>query len=155
MFDNLGWPEILALLLIALFVLGPERLPKILSDLGGMLRKVRRMASNATADLNKDLGTNLDITDLNPKTFIRKHVLSEEDEETLKRPLMSALDDLKRDTEGVRGSLKETADGITAQAKNGVRANGTAPANGELGATTPPVTDTAESRRARFDSDAT
>lgn len=113
MFENLGWPEILALLLIALFVLGPERLPKILGDIGRFIRKIRNMASDATADLNKDLGTNIDITDLNPKTFIRKHVLSEEDEETLKKPLMAAFEDLKRDTEGVRGSLKETAEGIT------------------------------------------
>ncbi|HEY1176830.1 MAG TPA: twin-arginine translocase TatA/TatE family subunit [Phytomonospora sp.] len=151
MFENLGWPEILALLLIALFVLGPERLPKILADIGRVLRKVRTMASSATADLNKDLGTNLDITDLNPKTFIRKHVLSEEDEEALKRPLQAAFEDLKRDTDGVRDTLRDTASGISSR-DTGTAAKA-APAVAADGQT--PVTDAPRSRAAKYDLDAT
>lgn len=151
MFENLGWPEILALLLIALFVLGPERLPKILGDVGRMLRKVRTMASSATADLNKDLGTNLDITDLNPKTFIRKHVLSEEDEEALKRPLQAAFEDLKRDTDGVRDSLKDTASTMSSRDANG----STKPSAAVTADDGTPVTDTSRSRAAKYDLDAT
>ncbi|MEV0650300.1 twin-arginine translocase TatA/TatE family subunit [Phytomonospora sp. NPDC050363] len=152
MFENLGWPEILALLLIALFVLGPERLPKILADIGRVLRKVRNMASSATADLNKDLGTNLDITDLNPKTFIRKHVLSEEDEEALKRPLQAAFEDLKRDTDGVRDSLKDTASGITSRdnGRSAPKASPAVAADGETAIADPP-----RSTTAKYDLDAT
>ncbi|GLZ81874.1 hypothetical protein Afil01_66810 [Actinorhabdospora filicis] len=153
MFENLGWPEILALLLIALFVLGPERLPKILADIGRFIRKIRTMASSATADLNKDLGTNLDITDLNPKTFIRKHVLSEEDEETLKKPLMAAFEDLKRDTEGVRGTLKDTADGITRT--NGSSAAAATGASASAASTSAAENTVETTARRRFDDDAT
>jgi sec-independent protein translocase protein TatB len=60
-----------------------------------MLRNLRRMASNATSDLSRELGTDIQLTDLHPKTFIRKHLLSEEDEAALRRPLEGLQRDLK------------------------------------------------------------
>ena len=51
------------------------------------------MARNATDDLSRELGTEVRLEDLHPKTFIRKHLLSEEDERELRRP----FDDLYRD----------------------------------------------------------
>ncbi|MGH3716295.1 MAG: hypothetical protein ACRDT4_22960 [Micromonosporaceae bacterium] len=95
MLDNLGWAEILGLLLVALFILGPERLPKVIGDVLRGLRKLRQMASNATSDLSRELGTDVQLEDLNPKTFLRKHVLSEEDEEALKRPLTELYSDVQ------------------------------------------------------------
>lgn len=95
MLDNLGWAEILGLLLVALFVLGPERLPKVLGDILRGLRKLRQMASNATSDLSRELGTDVQLEDLHPKTFLRKHILSEEDEELLKRPLTGLYSDVQ------------------------------------------------------------
>lgn len=94
MLDNLGWAEILGLLLVALFVLGPERLPKVIGDVLRGLRKLRQMARNATSDLSRELGTDVQLEDLHPKTFLRKHVLSEEDEELLKRPLTDLYSDV-------------------------------------------------------------
>ena len=91
MFENLGWPEILVLVLIGLFVFGPERLPKVIGEAARMLRTVRSMARNATSELREELGTDLDLEDLHPKTFVRKHLLSEEDEENLRRPLRDAM----------------------------------------------------------------
>jgi sec-independent protein translocase protein TatB len=123
MFDNLGWAEIVALLLIALFIIGPERLPKMLAELGKMVRKLRRMASNATADLSKEVGTDIDITDLHPRTFIRKHVLSETDEEALKNPLKSALKDIQKHTQPLKDELDDTANAMKSKAprRNGSR----------------------------------
>lgn len=95
MFDNLGWWEILTLVLIGLFVFGPERLPKLVRDAARMLRQVRRMARNATADLREEIGTDIDIADLNPKVFVRKHLLTEEDERDLRQPFAAAYDDLR------------------------------------------------------------
>lgn len=112
MLDNLGGMEIVVLLLVALFIIGPERLPKVLQSVRNGIRKVRRMASNATADISREVGHDIDITDLHPKTFIRKHVLSEADEEALKNPLKSALDDVKSHTKPLRDELDETAAAI-------------------------------------------
>ena len=38
----------------------------------------------ATADLSRELGTDIQLEDLHPKAFIRKHLLSEEDEQALR-----------------------------------------------------------------------
>lgn len=124
MFENLGWPEIAMLLLIALFVIGPERLPKVLGDLGRGIRKLRSMASNATADISREVGTDIDITDLHPKTFIRKHILSEADEEALKNPLKSALKDLQSHTKPLQDDLTETASGLRSVKLTGNGASG-------------------------------
>ncbi len=58
-----------------------------------LLRTVRTMARNATSELREELGTDIELEDLHPKTFVRKHLFSEEDEEALKRPLRDALRD--------------------------------------------------------------
>jgi sec-independent protein translocase protein TatB len=86
MFDSIGWPEIMVLVLIGLFIFGPDKLPKLISDGVSMIRQLRRMATNATSDLSRELGTDISIEDLHPKTFVRKHILSEADQESITRP---------------------------------------------------------------------
>ena len=103
MLGNLGGWEILCLVLLALFIFGPERLPKAIGDGLRILRKVRQMARNATADLSRELGTDVTLEDLHPKTFIRKHLLSDEEQDALRRP----FDDLAKDVRGVGANLEE------------------------------------------------
>lgn len=98
MFDNLNSWEVIALILLALFVFGPERLPKAISDGLSLLRKVRGMARNAASDLGGDLRVD-NIQDLHPKVFIRKHLFSEEDEAQLRRPLEDIYRDIRQVTE--------------------------------------------------------
>ena len=86
MFENLNGWEIIILALLALFIFGPERLPKVISEAVRVIRGLREMARNATNDLSREIGTDVKLEDLHPKTFIRKHLLSEEDERTLRRP---------------------------------------------------------------------
>ncbi len=105
MFSNLNMWEIIALALIGLFIFGPERLPKVIGDGMRMLRGLRAMARNATDDLSRELGTEVRIEDLHPKTFIRKHLLSEEEEANLRRP----LDDIRRDVRGIASDVDSTA----------------------------------------------
>jgi sec-independent protein translocase protein TatB len=97
MFANLNVWEIICLALLGLFIFGPERLPKVIADGMRILRGLRSMARNATNDLSRELGTEVSLEDLHPKTFIRKHLLSEEDEAAIRRP----FDDLARDVRGV------------------------------------------------------
>ena len=108
MFENLNWWEIGALLLLALLIFG-ERLPKVIGDGMRMLRGLRAMAQNATSDLNKELGTDLQLQDLHPKAFIRKHILSEEEEDALRKPLQGLFEDVKSDLNGVKSDLSEVA----------------------------------------------
>jgi sec-independent protein translocase protein TatB len=81
-FNHLGWGEISVLLVLGLFVFGPERLPGMAAEAGRALRKVRTYAKGLTDDLKTELGPeigDLDLRSLHPKTFVQKH-LFEDDE---------------------------------------------------------------------------
>ena len=117
MFENLGWPEIIGLLLVALFILGPERLPKVIGEVLRGLRKLRQMARNATSDLGRELGTDVQLEDLHPKTFLRKHILSEEDEARLRRPVEALYSEVKDVAK--EADLNKVADPPTQSPPNG------------------------------------
>jgi sec-independent protein translocase protein TatB len=110
--DNLdGW-KLVVLLLIGIFVFGPDKLPKAIAEGVKMLRNLREMARNATGDLSRELGTDIQLEDLNPKTLIRKHLLSEEDERALRKPLEDLYQDVKKDLTGVHSELKSVAETV-------------------------------------------
>ena len=84
MFENLGWGEIAVLLVLALFVFGPDRLPGIAADAGRSLRKVRLYVKGMTEDLKTELGPELgdvDLASLHPRTFVQKHLFSDDVDE--------------------------------------------------------------------------
>jgi sec-independent protein translocase protein TatB len=127
-FDNLGGLEIVGLVLVALFIIGPDRLPKVIADTMGFLRKVRSMARNATSDLSRELGTNIELEDLHPKTFLRKHLLSEAEEDALRKPFQDAFREVKSTADALsfekgNGSKSEVASGGGA-ADKGTAASG-------------------------------
>ncbi|GAA3682802.1 hypothetical protein GCM10022224_054070 [Nonomuraea antimicrobica] len=77
---GLGWLEVGALIVIALLVFGPEKLPQAAAQAGKTLRNLRRMANNARDDLRAGLGPefrDFDPADLNPRNFVRKHLLDD------------------------------------------------------------------------------
>lgn len=81
MFD-LSLTKLLVLAVIGLVIFGPDQLPKMARQLGGTLRDLRRMAEKARGDLQDGLGpefADFDITDLNPRSFVRKHLLDDLD----------------------------------------------------------------------------
>lgn len=106
MFSNLNWYNIVVLLLLALFIFG-DKLPQMIADGLRMLRNLRRMAQNATSDLSRELGTDIQLEDLHPRAFVRKHLLSEEDQEALLKPLRSVSDDVVKQTRGLEKDFKE------------------------------------------------
>jgi sec-independent protein translocase protein TatB len=59
-FENIGWGEILVLLVAALFILGPERLPEAAAWIGRTIRQVRDFASGARDQLSRELGPEFD-----------------------------------------------------------------------------------------------
>ncbi|SCF49286.1 sec-independent protein translocase protein TatB [Micromonospora matsumotoense] len=115
MLDNLNWWEIGVLLLLALLIFG-DRLPNVISDGLRLVRNLRNMARNATGDLSRELGTDIQLEDLHPKAFIRKHLLSEEDEQAIRKPLQGVYDNLRADVTGVHEELKEVADRVDPRA---------------------------------------
>lgn len=126
MFSNLNWYNVVVLLLLALFIFG-DKLPQMISDGLRMLRNLRRTAQNATSDLSRELGTDIRLEDLNPRTFVRKHLLSEADEEALIRPFKSVSDDLKRHTSELQSDWDERA--VSGNGAAGARGSDARPAD--------------------------
>lgn len=74
---GIGAGEFIAIAMVAAVLVGPDRLPKLTSDLANLIRKVRNLAQGATRDLRENLGPgyeDLTVSDLNPKKFISKHL---------------------------------------------------------------------------------
>ena len=119
MFD-LSLTKILVLAVIALIVFGPNELPKVASQAGRMLRDLRKIAEGAKADLREGLGPefqDFDFEDLNPKTFVRKHLFDEAEQQAL-------FDQFKATTDvGTAGTMTAAVAG----AQNG---NGNGDGNG-------------------------
>ena len=77
MFD-LSITKILILAVLGLMIFGPEQLPRMAAQAGQALRDLRKLADKASGDLRENLGpeyADFDFNDLNPRNFVRKHLL--------------------------------------------------------------------------------
>ncbi len=74
--NNLGWPEIAVLMLLVLFVVGPDRLPGLAAEAGKSLRELRIWIKGMSNDLKAEMPelAEMDLASLHPKTFIRKNL---------------------------------------------------------------------------------
>jgi sec-independent protein translocase protein TatB len=79
---DLSITKLLVLGVIAMLVFGPDKLPQVARDAGRMVRQLRGLAQQARSDLKAELGDtigDLDLADLNPRTFVRKHLLEDDE----------------------------------------------------------------------------
>ncbi|WP_408612715.1 Sec-independent protein translocase family protein [Glycomyces luteolus] len=112
---------------------GPDKLPKALANLRRFISKARNMASNAAADLSREIGTDIKPEDLNPKAFVRKHILTEEDQEMLTSPLKSTMRDLQEGTKPLKEGLTDTTRELEGTRRSVNRGSLTRDANGSNG----------------------
>jgi sec-independent protein translocase protein TatB len=95
---GLSWDQIILILLAALFLLGPERIPTAIKWLMDSLRKVRSFAAGAQSEMRSQLGPELDelrrqiaelqslkeikelkeLRDLDPRRMVGKNLLGDE-----------------------------------------------------------------------------
>ncbi len=95
---GMSWSEIVIILAVGMFVLGPERIPVAVKWVGSTLRTVRTMAAGAQEQLRGEFGPELEelrrqvadlqslkeiqelrtLRDLNPRSLIQKNLLGEE-----------------------------------------------------------------------------
>ena len=90
MFANVGWGEMLVLVIAGLVILGPERLPGAIRWTSGTLRQARDYISGATKQLRDDLGPEFDdlreplselqkLRGMTPRAALTKHLLDGDD----------------------------------------------------------------------------
>lgn len=90
MFFDFGAGEIIGLAVLAMILIGPDKLPSFAVEAAKFVKKAREFATKATDELKENLGPgfeDLKPTDLHPKTFIQKQLSSVLDDE----PEMSAV----------------------------------------------------------------
>ena len=85
MFFDFGVGEVFGLALLAIILVGPERLPNLAADAARLVKKIKTLSQTATSELRQNLGPgfeDLQPSDLHPKKFIKKHITNalEEDQ---------------------------------------------------------------------------
>ena len=76
MFD-VGLLELAVIALVAVIVLGPERLPELARQAAQLIHRARGMATSARDELRNELGpeyADLQLRDLDPRAIVRKHI---------------------------------------------------------------------------------
>ncbi|TRW79311.1 Sec-independent protein translocase subunit TatB [Mycolicibacterium sp. 018/SC-01/001] len=90
MFANVGWGEMLVLVIAGLVILGPERLPGAIRWTSNAVRQARDYISGATSQLREDLGPEFDdlreplselqkLRGMTPRAALTKHLLDGDD----------------------------------------------------------------------------
>ena len=81
MFNDIGALELVTIIVLAVLVFGPDKLPKVIQDVMRTVRKIREFSESAKQDIRQELGPefkDFEFEDLNPKTFIRKQLDNED-----------------------------------------------------------------------------
>ncbi|MFM8927505.1 MAG: Sec-independent protein translocase TatB, partial [Rhodoluna sp.] len=87
---GLSSEKLLILLLLAVFILGPERLPQYTRQFAQFIKKLRRMANSAQDQMKEELGDgfeDLDWKKLDPRQYDPRRIIREallEDEPAVK-----------------------------------------------------------------------
>jgi sec-independent protein translocase protein TatB len=137
---DINAPEFLLLLVLAVILFGPERLPDLARKAARVVRYVRTMAGSAQQQLSRELGPgyeNLDLRDLNPRAFVQKHLLDDVE------PIIA---DVKTEITDVRGTVTGTTSDVAAAIEDAKDVNPGGPQ--DVQAEAPPA-------RTPFDAEAT
>jgi sec-independent protein translocase protein TatB len=97
---GVGMGEFLGLIVLGLFLVGPDKLPNAAKDFARFLHKVRNFTSYASRELKENLGPgfeDLDVSDLTPKNLAKKVI-------------GDAMDDVKPVINDVKRQSKEIKD---------------------------------------------
>lgn len=93
MFD-FGFGELLIVALVALLVLGPERLPRAMRSAGILLRRARASVDSLRAELDRELAAEdlrRQVSELKPPSQVVEEVVDE-----LRRPAKELAEQIRR-----------------------------------------------------------
>lgn len=89
---GINTPELILILVLAVLVIGPTRLPGYVEKLKNLIREVRRMASGARETIKEEAGIDIDEIDwqkldprqYDPRRIIREALIDDDELEQLK-----------------------------------------------------------------------
>ncbi len=94
MFD-IGFSELLVIGLVALIVIGPEKLPRVARTIGHLAGRLQRYVADVKADINREI----ELDELRKMRDSMQQAASEM-ESTVHRELSKTADDLNKSLEG-------------------------------------------------------
>ena len=106
MFD-IGFSEIMIIAVVALVVLGPEKLPKTARTLGHLFGRLQRYVSDVKADINREL-------QLDELRKLQGHVQTAARD--LETSMVSATQEMQSGARAVESELNAAADGAKVEA---------------------------------------
>ncbi|MGW0362331.1 sec-independent translocase [Streptomyces sp. NPDC002990] len=145
MFNDIGALELVTIVVLAILVFGPDKLPKVIQDVSGVIRKIRAFSDSAKQDIRSELGSefkDFEFEDLNPKTFIRKQLTENED----LKEIRTSFD--------LRKELNDVTDAVNGKEPEAAAASAGAPAAAGPDLMKKPAA-AAQEQGPRFDADAT
>ena len=146
MFNDIGPLELVTLIVLAVLVFGPDKLPKVIQDVTRTIRKIRDFSESAKQDIRQELGPefkDFEFEDLNPKTFIRKQL----DNDDLGLKEIRNGFDLKKE-------MAEVTDAVHGRDTDSSSSSSSGSTGGRVDMTKKPETPAADARPP-FDADAT
>lgn len=58
MFNDIGALELVTIVVLAILIFGPEKLPKVIQDVSGVIRKIRAFSDSAKQDIRSNSDRN-------------------------------------------------------------------------------------------------
>lgn len=122
MFD-IGFSEMIVIAIVALVVIGPERLPRVARTAGLLLGRLQRYVSDVKSDINREI-------QLDELKRLQSEI--QESARSVEQSLTSGVQEVRQTAQSVTESLTATA----------VAAPPAAPGDTQVPATAPPVAGT-------------
>lgn len=127
MFSNVGWGEILVLLIVGLLLIGPERLPHLIKEVRAVLLAARNAVTQAREQLDGELGEDFkefskplrelnSVRHMGAKGFITKTLLDGDDS------FLTPFAETKQDLKDTVDSVRRPQDAVTAGASKNTQA---------------------------------
>jgi sec-independent protein translocase protein TatB len=60
LFSSIGWGEVLVVVIVGIIVIGPERLPRLITDVRAMIKAARDAVATARKELDDEFGDDFD-----------------------------------------------------------------------------------------------
>lgn len=106
MFD-IGFPELLLVALVALLVLGPNRLPEAMRTMGLMFGRLRRTYMSARAEIEREIGMDEVRRELHNESIMREFKSIESDIKKLDSEVTEAKGDVSNSIAKADSDIKK------------------------------------------------
>ncbi|MEE3289055.1 MAG: Sec-independent protein translocase protein TatB [Pseudomonadota bacterium] len=125
MFD-VGFSEVVIIAIIALVILGPERLPKVARTLGFWVGKARRMVADVKSDIDREMRESelADLRKLGDEiTDVKDEIEKTGSDAVDDSSLVSVADSIRDSAEDIQSTVKDTAEVAEARAQDSTQDN--------------------------------